>query len=181
MQTTIKFIINTKTWVTDNQRKNTIDRQMLVETVDQIINLLQPEAYQGNMAVHSRQQVEQAIKRNEAIIALTNAKKIVGFVYLLPWKNHVEIAGLVVHPNYRQQKIGAKLFRKAIALAKRQHPQKTIIFFANNISKNIGKKHGFSMAPKLLTHQEFAGLCQDCLKSYKKPNNCHCQVMILTK
>jgi len=156
----------------------------LQKNVRRIKNLLDREARRNKMAVHPGENIAKALLEDRAITVLSvlgDVVSIVGFTYLIPWKNHVEIAGLVIRKNYRELGVGGKLFSRAIELAGNKYPQQQVIFFANDVSEKIGRKYGFWSAPYLLTDPESSELCKDCKKEYKKPGGCRCRAMILNK
>jgi len=131
------------------------------------------------MAVHPQERIVQAVIAGDAIIVETNDGKVIGFIYLIHWKNHIEIAGLIIEESFRKHKLGGQLFKKALTLAIHKYPKKKIIFFANGVSQKLGEKYNFTPMPELLTSTEFESLCKNCTKEYKKPENCRCRVMVL--
>lgn len=141
-------------------------------------NLLDSEAKKDTMTVHPKEKIVSAIVAGDAIIAQSLDGKVIGFVYLVCWDKHVEIAGLVIKKNFRQHGLGRKLFNEILSLASARYGEKQIIFFANDVSKKLGEKQGFSSLPEFLMDPEFQELCRDCTKEYKKPYGCRCRVMM---
>ena len=158
-----------------------LDCKVYLETINSVKKLLDTEAKKDTMAVHPRERIVKAVINGDAIIAKENNGKIIGFVYLIHWEKHIEIAGLIIEESFRKHKLGGQLFKKILALATHKYPKKKIIFFANGVSQKFGKKYNFSPMPELLTSTEFQSLCKNCTKEYKKPQNCRCRVMVLDK
>lgn len=155
-----------------------LDCELYLKIINDVKELLDSEAKKDTMAVHPKERIIEAIVNGDVIIAKNNKEEVIGFIYLIHWKNHIEIAGLVVKECFRKHKLGGKLFKDIFTLAQYKYPEKKIIFFANNVSQKFGQKHGFLAMPELIVNPEFQSLCKDCTKEYKKPQDCRCRVMI---
>ena len=153
--------------------------------VDKVKKLLDAEIERETMTMHPLKNIVKAMVDGDAIIVMSSDDEVIGFIYLKHWDNFIEdsdfvleIAGLVVEESFRNHGVGVELFSRIISVVDNKYEHKRIIFFANDVSRKLGEKFGFSSQPELLENTEFQELCKGCTKEYRKPKGCRCRVMI---
>jgi len=139
--------------------------------------MIKVEADKGKMLAKSDIEIEEFIESGNSILALCNGN-VVGFICLFNYTDSVEIAALIVRPDYRGMGIGMKLAKQLMSLSKKIYPHKFAIMFANEISSHIAIKLGLVIVDKEILNDEFWDLCNDCPEFVNFPD-CHCKPMML--
>jgi len=141
-----------------------LDQSLQERALTRIEQLIKEEANANNMLPLARSEIQLAFDKNRAVTAFSG-KKPIGYVYLHLWQHYIEISGIVVHPNFRQQGLGLILIKTALSLAKRSFDL-PIIILPNKVSGKIAKQLGFTHKDKTFFHPEIWSTCPTC-KDYQ--------------
>jgi len=136
---------------------------------DKICTLIEEAAKLRGTGIAKRtpEYITSKIKEGKAIVAL-DYEEIVGFCYIETWEHgkYVANSGLIVHPDYRNQKLAFRIKQQALQLSGIMYPNAKVFgITTSNAVLNINFKLGYRPVTfsELTTDPEFWKGCQGCV------------------
>ncbi len=119
------------------------------------------------IAKRTSEYITSKIKEGKAIVAI-DGEEIVGFCYIETWEHgkYVANSGLIVHPDYRNQKLAFRIKQQALQLSGSMYPDAKVFgITTSNAVLNINFKLGYRPVTfsELTTDPEFWKGCQGCV------------------
>jgi GNAT superfamily N-acetyltransferase len=119
------------------------------------------------IAKRTPEYITSKIKEGKAIVAI-DGEEIVGFCYIETWEHgkYVANSGLIVHPDYRNQKLAFRIKKQALQLSGSMYPDAKVFgITTSNAVLNINFKLGYRPVTfsELTTDPEFWKGCQGCV------------------
>lgn len=139
------------------------------------------------IAKRSPDYIRQKMEEGKAIIALTKARKFVGFCYIETWGHGKYIAnsGLIVTPSYRKTGVATAIKEKAFKLSRKKYPDAKLFGLTTSLAvMKINSDLGYYPVPysELTTDEQFWKGCTSCVNyqilQSKEQKNCICTGML---
>jgi hypothetical protein len=136
---------------------------------EKVCNLIEEAAKLRGTGIAKRtpEYITSKIKEGKAIVAL-DGEDIVGFCYIETWEHgkYVANSGLIVHPDYRNQKLAFRIKQQALQLSGTMYPNAKVFgITTSNAVLNINFKLGYRPVTfsELTTDPEFWKGCKGCV------------------
>ncbi len=136
---------------------------------EKICHLIEDAAKQRGTGIAKRtpEYIASKIREGKAVVAL-DGENIVGFCYIETWEHgkYVANSGLIVHPDYRKQKLAFRIKQKVLQLSGIMYPQAKVFGITTSSAVlNINFKLGYRPVTfsELTTDPEFWKGCQGCV------------------
>lgn len=136
---------------------------------DKICTLIEEAAKLRGTGIAKRtpEYITSKIQEGKAVVAL-DGQEIIGFCYIETWEHgkYVANSGLIVHPDYRNQKLAFRIKQQALQLSGIMYPNAKVFgITTSNAVLNINFKLGYRPVTfsELTNDPEFWKGCQGCV------------------
>lgn len=148
------------------------------------------EEKQTGFANRTLEFIENKIKNSEAVLAINEAKELVGFCYIELWHDEkaLMIGGLMVSKEYTGIGIGKSMKAKIFDMAMQSYPDYRVYSLTTSlptIKMNIKLNYDLATYTEISSKEHFWDGCQTCpfyhVLKKQKFSNCLCLPMKLNK
>lgn len=173
----------------ENKIKIVISDKQYVSYAATICGMIEDAASKRGTGIAKRTvaYISEKISSGKSVIAL-DGETLVGFCYIETWQHgkYVANSGLIVHPDYRGNKLAYRIKKKALQLSNHLFPTAKVFgITTSNAVLKINYKLGYQPVAfsELTTDSEFWKGCQGCVNydilQRTKQKMCLCTGMML--